>query len=114
MKKAHEQSVFKKVAIATGGALAVLLLLDLTPAGGNVYTYSKWLSCGRWPLQSEIIILGEVPHYGETPRFTLLGGSKNLFCTPREAELAGYSAIPTDYDFPNLNVAERRAVLDKK
>ena len=114
MKK-NQRPILKKVLIASAGAVIVLILLDLTPVGGNVLYYGKWLQCGRAPVHAKGVGLANgVPHYNSEKIFAFARGTTPYFCTPREAELAGYSASRTDYEFPNLSTAEIRAVLDQK
>lgn len=89
--------------------LAVILLalvsFDLSTIGGNnIRLYAKWISCGRWPVETVGYIAGEVPSYQSAKGASLLlRGGAEYFCTPLEAERAGYSASPTQYKFPHLN-----------
>lgn len=73
--------------------------------GGNIRFYSKWAECGQEPVPtmgSGWRFTDGVPHYYDPPRFSLLRPSIEYFCTPLEAEEAGYSASPNRYDFPHL------------
>ncbi len=112
MKKiSDKKDVLKAIVIA----LVVLLVIDLTPLSGNVIMYAKWVQCGNKPLQDETwLVTGEVSHYKETSVFGFLRGSPEYFCSPREAELKGYSAESDGYKFPNLTKDEARSVLDRK
>lgn len=113
MKKQQPSS--KKITLAVLGAMLVLLLLDLTPLGGNTYMYAKWIECGNRPIQDQRwMVAGEVPYYMATPQFALVRGFPKYFCNSREAELAGYSAEATGYSFPHLTKDEARSVLEKK
>lgn len=65
-----------------------------------MHFYAKWVECGRRPLEGVGGWAG-VPHYYEGAVFAPLR-SKNLFCTPLEAEQAGYSANEDRWDQPHL------------
>ena len=113
MKK--QQSSSKKITLALLGAMLVLLLLDLTPLGGNSYYYYSWIRCGEQPVHSKGVgLINGVPHYENSPKFAFVRGTTPYFCNEREAELAGYSADASDYSFPNLSDDEARSVLEKK
>ncbi len=103
----------KDIAKALIGAGIILLAIDITPIGGNVIMYAKWLQCGRQPIQSSIMIVGEVNHYIETKKFAILRGYPAYFCNMRDAELAGFSAKPTVYEFPHLSSEEREQAIKK-
>jgi hypothetical protein len=110
----HKENI-KKIAIASIGAIIVLLILDLTPLGGNSYYYANWIRCGNKPVHPDIAMWeGEVPYYSiSPPAFAFIRGKTTYFCTAREAELAGYSADRYAYKFPHLTKEEAGTVLDK-
>lgn len=96
------------------GALVALILIDLTPLGGNTVVYVKMIECGlNVPLRSGTAVLGEVPYYTSTPLFGVLRGQPKYFCTAEQAELAGYSARSDKYEYPHLNETEMRNALYK-
>ncbi len=110
------QSNSKKVAIISVLVFtSIFIAFDISPIGGsNLRLYSKWMSCGVRPFQDEGLLEGEVIHYSSAPVFEIFrGSSTSFFCSEREAELAGYSANKYQYDFPHLNVEERKAVMRK-
>lgn len=85
--------------------LLLVVIIDLTPFGGNIKFYAKWIECGQKPValvSSRYMNSG--PRYYFTPlsfepiRYT----SPNYLCSPLDAEKAGYSASPTGYEFPHL------------
>ena len=85
--------------------LSLLFVYDLA-VGGNMRFYAKWIECGSKPIE------GRGPGFSTSdPKFYKEGGGMiepyrlhpDLFCTPLEAEEAGYSASPGYYYFPNLN-----------
>ncbi|HTK39279.1 MAG TPA: hypothetical protein VL362_00255 [Patescibacteria group bacterium] len=87
---------------ALAALVAGALIVDLLFAG-NIQYYSKWARCGSQPVSgygSGYLNDGAI-HYQKDSAFPSLHSSK-LFCTPLEAEKAGYSANPDYYDFPNL------------
>jgi hypothetical protein len=112
VKQVKTKKVFSKIAL---GSLIVLILLDLSPLGGNILTYVKWVQCGDRPLyarQGPGIGMSGVPNYFPAPTFGFMKGALPRYCTPREAELDGYSADPINYVFPHLSKQEQRAALD--
>lgn len=107
-KKAKKEEQRKAHLIITAAVIliAVLVAFELSPFGGNVRFYAKWIECGRKPVASDISIgLGaQVSNYVEPAPFQPARfGQPEYFCTPLEAELAGYSANPNTYEFPNIN-----------
>jgi hypothetical protein len=90
------------------GVLAVVVLLlafDLSPFGGNMKFYSTWIRCGQKPVAtagSGYFNVGAA-HYYEPSSFPGLHVTIDYFCTPLEAEQAGYSANPNSYSFPHLH-----------
>lgn len=90
-----------KITLAIIGAVIVLLLLDLTPFGGNITFYSKWIECGQKPV--ELRSKPGLAWYVQSSSFEPFRlGYTNYICTPLQAEQAGYSANPNSYEFPNL------------
>lgn len=104
----------KDVAKALIGAIIVLFLIDLTPLSGNTIMYAKWLQCGHKPLKNGWVLTGEVPNYTTTPTIAFLRGFPKYFCTPYEAEKAGYSADRENYSFPHLPTIEEKQMSIKK
>ena len=96
----------KDALVAICVALAILLLLDLSPLGGNIVIHVYAVKCGQWPLQSGNILTGGVPNYVSSPKFGLMQGYRQHFCSEKEAEQAGYSADSKNYDFPHLPASE--------
>lgn len=84
-------------------ALVLVLAYDLLPFGGNLRFYSKWVECGQKPLAANYEWnYRDVPYYGSPPTFSLVRLYPEYFCTPLEAERAGYSASSDQYEFPHL------------
>ena len=84
--------------------LAVALtLVDLTPLGGNIRYYSKWVQCGSQPVQVQS--WGGKAWYEATHPYPSMFRSTGRYCTPIEAERAGYSASRYERSFPNLEEA---------
>lgn len=105
----------KKIISSFIGAVIILIILDLTPLGGNIYYYSKWASCGQRPLGvTGSAHINGVDHYIKVPDFALLRFTAPYFCSPREAEMAGYSADPRVYDFPHLSSEESQRIIENK
>lgn len=94
-----------KIVVAAIVTIIILISIDISPFGGNLRFYSKWIECGRKPVAENISIsFGAKPRsYIEPPSFVPLRfGQPTYFCTPLEAEKAGYSANPNQYEFPHL------------
>lgn len=85
--------------------IVVFVLFDLSPFGGNIRFYAKWIECGKKPVAtagSGYLNAGAI-HYYEPNSYPGLHTSIEYFCTPLEAEQAGYSANDESYYFPHLN-----------
>lgn len=84
--------------------ILLLIICDLSPAGGNIQFYAKWIECGKKPVASDVSLkIGAHPKsYVYPSSITLLRFSPTYFCSPLEAEQAGYSADPNRYEFPHL------------
>ena len=113
LKKHYQKS--KKVnrkALVVAVVILLGLVYDLVGLGGNVRFYAKWLECDRKPVIADqsIGFGASPPSYKEAPSFSLMRTSPSQFCTPREAELAGYSASNRTYDYPNLTEQERHCL----
>ena len=71
---------------------------------GNIRFYAKWVTCGERPVGSRgsgLFNVG-VPHYEKVQLLRVFHGHMGYYCSPLEAERAGYSANPEVFDFPNL------------
>jgi hypothetical protein len=89
--------------LIVGAVLLVLILIDLSPLGGNIRFYSKWIECGQRPLITQS--WAGVAWYEQDVVFQPILRGDKWFCTPLEAERAGYSANKDEYDFPHLRAA---------
>ena len=106
----------KDVAKALIGALIILFLIDLTPLSGNTVMYAKWLQCGHKPLHARLgagMGVAGVPNYVTPPDVAFLRGYTPYFCTPYEAEKAGFSADEIYYEFPHLSDQEAQQAIKK-
>lgn len=116
----HISHWFKRHPRTTGliVVLAVVLLFDvITPFGGQLRFYAKWIECGGRPYATAgwIWNTAGISHYEPAPTFMVdRGGFNPYFCTPKEAELAGYSASEYQYDYPNLSTEEMRTMWDNR
>ena len=84
------------------GVLAVLF--DVSPVGGNnIQYYVKVIQCGRVPQVSMYPTSG-IKWYAEARHTFRIGelGGDTYFCTPLEAEQAGYSAEPSRFVQPHM------------
>lgn len=95
-----------KLLIIVVSLILLIFLYDLSPLGGNIRFYSKWLECGQRPVATagSGFLNAGAPHYYSPQIVSLMRGSPEYFCTPLEAEKAGYSANPDRYEFPHLKL----------
>ena len=98
---AHKKKVYKRTAILS---IVVIVVFDIL-IGGNIVFYSKWISCGQKPIvtNQKWRMEGDPPYYEASVPIKMLRGLPDYFCTPLEAEKAGYSANENRYDFPHLS-----------
>ena len=99
----------KKVLVVLAASsilICLLIAFDLSPLGGNIRFYKKWSECGQKPVGVNLewnFGGGTLPNYGTPPSFELLRFRKQTyFCTELDAEKAGYSADPKQYEFPAI------------
>lgn len=83
--------------------IIMVLLVDISPVGGNIRFYAKWIECGVKPVQ--IQSMPGIAWYEESPAFQPVLRNQSWYCTPIEAERNGYSANKNYYDFPSLRAA---------
>jgi hypothetical protein len=106
-KSKNLPKVHKKSIIFVAILLSLFLLAEFAGWSGQIQFYSKWVECGQKPLRAK----GSGPmnagaiHYEDMPSFNVWIPAGTYFCTPLEAEQAGYSADPTVYDFPHIKKA---------
>lgn len=99
--------------------VAILLLIlanDLFLFGGNIEFYSKWMTCGQRPVvaKGSGYLNQHTLHYVETPSLALFRGAGSVyFCTPLQAEQAGFSANPDRYEFHHLPRGQWREAINK-
>jgi hypothetical protein len=111
-KSKNINSKNRKNKIATISVLfivSIILLFDtLSPFGGNIRFYIKWYECRRKPVSERVTLtFGAVPKsYENSQIVTAYRMQARYFCTPLEAEKAGYSANPYRMDFPNLDMQQ--------
>ena len=85
--------------------VAAWLVFDLSGFGGNIRFYAKWIECGQKPVitnPESDFGGGSVQDYAAAPTFRLIRMKPYQYCTPLEAEQAGYSANPNYYESPHL------------
>lgn len=105
LRERYVKSPKRVIAIVAVVTLVVCILIDLSPLGGNMKFYVKWIQCGEKP----VIAFGPgfrkgLPgYYEQQPAVSISRGYGPFFCTPLEAEQAGYSADPNSRSFPHLN-----------
>jgi len=116
VKQSNREKVRRKKTIAIAMiAVIAMILIDLSPFGGNIRFYSKWIECGQKP----VVGLGSgywnagVRHYEESSTFKLFLRNQTWYCSPIEAERAGYSANEDYYRTPALDAAGEPNKYDK-
>ncbi len=92
----------KKTKFIILAIVTAIILFDLTPFGGNIRFYVKWAQCGSRPVQTAS--WAGIAWYEPSPFFAIWRGQA-WYCTPIEAERAGYSANEDRYEFPHLKEA---------
>lgn len=78
----------------------VIALLDQTLLGGNTKYYIKWVQCGQQPVQ--IQSMPGKAWYEDTIPYPITLRNTALYCSPYDAERAGYSASENRRYYPNL------------
>lgn len=97
MKK-HKEGIIVTTLIIIG----VLLVNDLFFFGGNIRFYSKWVECGHKPLEGRGGYGTGIQWYEESSTIAFVR-NQTWFCTPLEAEQAGYSASEHQWSTPHLD-----------
>lgn len=101
----------KRNQIATIIIVGAVILFDLSPFGGNIRFYLKWLECGARPVQ--VASWAGVAWYEESPLLNF-PRTQVWYCTPLEAERAGYSANEHSWEFPHIYEAGEENPLHKR
>ncbi|HEU0266651.1 MAG TPA: hypothetical protein VFQ70_03415 [Candidatus Saccharimonadaceae bacterium] len=107
----------KKTAIIVAAVLVLWVGVNIA-AGGGITFYAKWISCGQKPVGTTGpgLFSAGVPHYVTEPAFTLIrfhSGEFPYYCSPRDAELHGYSANENQYEFPDISYNENISVREE-
>ncbi len=100
------RKISRKVFIIVGIFLA-WLVFDLSGFGDNIRFYRKWAECSMKPVSTKGsgFMNSGAKHYYESPTIALMRASIDYYCTPLEAERAGYSASQDRYEYPYLEEA---------
>ena len=102
-KSKHIKKRPSRAKLIAWAIVAVLLVAnDLFLFGGNIKFYAKWVECGQKPVSTGITFVGRVPNYITPPSIEFFRLQPKYFCTPLQAEQAGYSASPHQYEFKYL------------
>lgn len=91
----------KLVYIITSLVLFFALFYDIVLFGGNLQFYAKWAQCGNRPIQTKMAPGHSVPWYAKGEIFAVMR-TKVWYCSPIEAEKAGFSASPNQQEFSHL------------
>lgn len=80
------------------GIIILLVVFDLSPFGGNIRFYAKWVECGQKPVRLTSapgagMVWYETPPSFEPVRF----GNYTYFCTASQAKAAGYASSEWGY-----------------
>lgn len=103
-KKVHRK---RRLLIILTVIFFIWLAFDASGFGGNIRFYNKWIECGGKPVVTNPepdFGGGSIRDYGTAPTVSLIRFSPTYFCTPLQAEEAGYSASPQQYTFPHLKI----------
>lgn len=95
----------KNMAIIVTIIFSMSLFDIFSPFGGNIRFYAKWHECGSKPVSERVALsFGATPEsYEDSQTIAAYRMQARYFCTPLEAEKAGYSANPDRMEFPNLD-----------
>ncbi len=95
----------KILLIVASMIIALLVLLAISPLGGNIKFYKAWIDCGHKPLSTagSGYLNDGVDHYYEPDDFSLIQPTLGYFCTALDAEKHGYSADSHTYIFPEIH-----------
>lgn len=89
--KPSKSKKLKVTLVVIVSLLALLLMYDLSPLGGNLRFYTKWASCGQWPVEGRTSFDGRGKYYDDAEGFSMIRfGQPVYFCSSAEAEHAGY------------------------
>lgn len=93
----------KNYFIVVGMLLLIVGVYDLCVAD-NTRFYTNWVRCGERPVgaRSRGLFGVGAPHYINQPLLSGFRDVTDYYCTPLEAERAGYSANPEVFDYPHL------------
>lgn len=70
--------------------LGIVILLDLSPVGGNYRMYTAWVRCGQKPVAAYDAFGDKFFYDPEFYNPFQIIQPEKYFCTPEEAEVAGY------------------------
>ena len=102
----------KNLIIITAVAVTIVLVRDVTNIGSSyTHFYAKWIECKQKPVVSGVLHKGMVQHYIEVSIFYRVKPGQKMFCTPRDAELAGYSSNESYYELNNITTEEWTEIL---
>lgn len=108
-KDSKKSSSFKRNAVIVVAVVLLFVGYDVL-IGGNIRFYGKWAECGQRPVGANMEWSfggGTPPNYGTPQTWSLMRLHPEYFCTPLEAEKAGYSASSYQYEFPHLKEENR-------
>ena len=96
--------------------IAAAIVLDFTPLGGTIKFYTTWISCGHRPVvtKGSGYLNDNALSYSTPSVINLMPGDQVYYCSPIEAERAGYSANENQYEFPHLREAGEPTPFLKK
>lgn len=95
----------RRLILSLAIVLPLLLLWEIN-ISRNVEFYFNWVICGQKPVAIGYTYKGPY-YYKESSSWPQLIRT-DMYCTPLEAERAGYSANKNSYDFPNIRAEQQR------
>ena len=107
LKKTNRVGQSKKHTLIGAVIVMILGLYDLSGIGGNAHFSIKWMQCGERPVvgHGSGLMNADKPYYSDSATVALMRLSPDYFCSPLEAERAGYSASRHQFDFPAMKAA---------
>lgn len=101
-KKGNPQKSIKKQLVIVIIILLVVLF-DMTPYGGNIVFYSKWIQCGRRPVQ---VASAPGSAWSEEAPLFAVPRTQVLYCTSAQAASNGYDGAPMSVSEPSHDILD--------
>ncbi len=106
-KKRSQRRIFTITVVLSVVAILTFIYTIVISWDSQAKFYAKWIQCGHQPLEG-VHAFKSVSYYEKTSAVNLFRDTRtDYFCTPKQAELKGYSSDSGQYNFPHLSQEER-------